>query len=91
MMDVFVSIESDLDETLKQNDLLKDRLLEVTLSEDVNNLVINSCVEIRNKNLQDEIERFSKESKDVSNESKTADMFCNDAFDSQQELQKRIV
>ncbi|GJU23331.1 hypothetical protein Tco_1156673 [Tanacetum coccineum] len=60
MMDVFVSMESDLDETLKQNKLLKDRLLEVTLAEDVKNLVINSCVEIRNKNLQDEIERFSR-------------------------------
>ncbi|GJT18884.1 hypothetical protein Tco_0877590 [Tanacetum coccineum] len=90
-MDVFVSMESDLDETLKQNELLKDRLLEVTLAEDVKNLVINSCVEIRNKNLQDKIERFSKESKDVSNESKTADMFCNDAFDFTQELTKRII
>ncbi|GKC79071.1 hypothetical protein Tco_1129845 [Tanacetum coccineum] len=72
---------SDLDETLKQNELLKDQLLEVTLAEDVKNLVINSCVEIGNKNFQDEIERFSKESKDVSNEGKTIDMFCDDAFD----------
>ncbi|GKA31211.1 hypothetical protein Tco_0717516 [Tanacetum coccineum] len=74
-----------------QVQLLKDRLLEVTLAEDVKNLVINSCVEIKNKNLQDEIEQFSKESKDVSNESKTADTFCNDAFDVTQELSKRIV
>ncbi|GKG22159.1 hypothetical protein Tco_0384754, partial [Tanacetum coccineum] len=74
----------DLDKTLKQ-------LLEVTLAEDVKNLVINSCVEIGNKNLQDEIERFSKESKDVSNESKIVDTFCNDAFDVTQELSKRIV
>ncbi|GJX43872.1 hypothetical protein Tco_0260548 [Tanacetum coccineum] len=73
MMDVFDSMESDLDKTLKQNECLKDRLLEVTLAEDVKNLVITSCVEIGNKNLQDEIERFSKELKDVSNESKTAD------------------
>ncbi|GKF48537.1 hypothetical protein Tco_0141788, partial [Tanacetum coccineum] len=39
-----------------------------------------SCVEIRNKNLHDEIDRISKESKDVSNESKTADTVCNNAF-----------
>ncbi|GJX73222.1 hypothetical protein Tco_0311817 [Tanacetum coccineum] len=75
----------------KYEKLLKDRLLEVTLAEDVKNLVINSCVEIGNKSLQDKIERFSKESKDVSNESKMADTFCNDAFDITQELSKRIV
>ncbi|GJS19105.1 putative reverse transcriptase domain-containing protein [Tanacetum coccineum] len=73
MKDVFVSVENDLDETLKQNEFLKDRLLEASLAEDVKNLVITSCVEIRNKDLHDEIERISKESKDVSNESKTAD------------------
>nr|GEW55362.1 putative reverse transcriptase domain-containing protein [Tanacetum cinerariifolium]GEW64598.1 putative reverse transcriptase domain-containing protein [Tanacetum cinerariifolium] len=67
------------------------RLLEVNLAEDVKNLVINSCVEIGNKNLQVEIERFSKESKDVSNKRKTVDTFCNDAFDVTQELPKRIV
>ncbi|GJY31734.1 hypothetical protein Tco_0415229 [Tanacetum coccineum] len=88
MKEVFVLMESDLDETLKQNELLKDQLLEVTLAEDVKNLVINSCVEIGNKNFQDEIERFSKESKDVSNEGKTIDMFCDDAFDVTQELSK---
>ncbi|GJR06302.1 hypothetical protein Tco_0529286 [Tanacetum coccineum] len=71
--------------------LLKDQLLEVTLAEDVKNLVITSCVEIGNKNLQDEIERFSQESKDVLNESKTADRFCKDAFDVIEELSKRIV
>ncbi|GJX36648.1 hypothetical protein Tco_0248205 [Tanacetum coccineum] len=91
MMDVFYSMESDFDKTLKQNELLKDCLLEVTLAEDVKNLVTTSCVEIRNKNLQDEIERFSKESKDISNESKTTDTFCNDAFDVTEEKSKRIV
>ncbi|GJY21213.1 hypothetical protein Tco_0393779 [Tanacetum coccineum] len=35
--------------------------------------------------------RISKESKDVSNESKTADTICNDAFGVTQELSKRIV
>ncbi|GJS93054.1 hypothetical protein Tco_0800022 [Tanacetum coccineum] len=56
MKDVFVSVENDLDETLKQNEFLKDRLLEASLAEDVKNLVITSCVEIRNKDLHDEIE-----------------------------------
>ncbi|GJX44743.1 hypothetical protein Tco_0261419 [Tanacetum coccineum] len=45
----------------------------------------------RNKDLHDEIERISKESKDVSNESKTVDTACNDAFEVKQELSKRIV
>ncbi|GJU36994.1 hypothetical protein Tco_1185348 [Tanacetum coccineum] len=88
---VFVSMENDLDETFKQNDLLKYRLLEASLAEDIKNLVITSCVEIRNKDLHEEIDRISKESKDVSNESKTADTVCNDAFEVTQELSKRIV
>ncbi|GJZ94119.1 reverse transcriptase zinc-binding domain-containing protein [Tanacetum coccineum] len=91
MMDVFYSMESDLDKTLKGNECLNDRLLEATLAEDAKNFVITSCVEIRNKNLQDEIERFSKESQDVSNKSKTADTFCNDAFDVTEEMSKRLV
>nr|GEY91006.1 hypothetical protein [Tanacetum cinerariifolium] len=91
MMDVFDSMESYLDKTLKQNEHLKDRLLEATLAEDVKNRVITSCVEIGNKKLQDEIERFSKASKDVLNESQTADTCCNDAFDVTKELSKRIV
>ncbi|GKF09872.1 hypothetical protein Tco_0044096, partial [Tanacetum coccineum] len=72
-------------------ELLKYRLLKASLAEDVKNLVIISCVEIGNKDLQDETHRISKESKDVSNESKTADTFCNDACDVTQELSKRIV
>nr|GEX34533.1 retrotransposon protein Ty1-copia subclass [Tanacetum cinerariifolium] len=80
MKDVFVSVENDLDETLKQIELLKDRLLEASLAEDIKNLVITSCVEIRNKDLH-ESEIISKESKDVSNESKTVDAVCNDAFE----------
>ncbi|GJY02288.1 hypothetical protein Tco_0360440 [Tanacetum coccineum] len=80
-----------LDEIENQNDLLKDQLLKASLTEDIKNLVITSCVEIRNKDLHDEIERISKESKDVSNESKTVDTACNDAFEVKQELSKRIV
>ncbi|GJR19113.1 hypothetical protein Tco_0967640 [Tanacetum coccineum] len=79
------------DEIENQNNLLKDQLLEASLTEDIKNLVITSCVEIRNKDLHDEIERISKESKDVSNESKTVDTACNDAFEVKQELSKRIV
>ncbi|GKA22100.1 hypothetical protein Tco_0708062 [Tanacetum coccineum] len=91
MNDVFVSVENDLDETFKQNELLKDRLLEASLAEDIKNLVITFCVEIRNKDFHDEIERISKESKNVLNESKTADTVCNDAFEVTQGLSKRIV
>ncbi|GKA62732.1 hypothetical protein Tco_0762251 [Tanacetum coccineum] len=71
--------------------LLKDQLLEASLAEDIKNLVITSCVEIRNKVLHDETERISKASNDVSNESKIADTVCNDAFKVTQELSKRIV
>ncbi|GJY62719.1 hypothetical protein Tco_0464179 [Tanacetum coccineum] len=91
MKNVIVLVENDLDETFKQNELLKDQLLEVSLAEDIKNLVITSCVEIRNKDLHDETERISKESKDVSNESKTDDTVCNDAFEVTHELSKRIV
>ncbi|GKD62739.1 hypothetical protein Tco_1300248, partial [Tanacetum coccineum] len=95
MNDVFVSVENNFDETFKQNELLKDRLLEASLAEDIKNLVITSCVlEIRNKDLHDEINRISKESKDVSNESKTIDTVCksNDvSFEVTQGLSKRIV
>nr|GEY52696.1 reverse transcriptase zinc-binding domain-containing protein [Tanacetum cinerariifolium] len=91
MKDVFVLVENDLDEPLTQNEFLKDRLLEASLAEDIKNLVITSCVEIRNKNLHDETERISNELKDVSNESKTADTVCNNAFEVTQELSKRII
>ncbi|GJU03572.1 hypothetical protein Tco_1113910 [Tanacetum coccineum] len=91
MKDVFVSVENDLDKTFKPNELLKYRLLKASLAEDIKNLVITSCVEIRNKDLHDEIDIISKESKDVSNESKTGDTVCNDAFGVTQELSKRIV
>ncbi|GKC17001.1 hypothetical protein Tco_1013783 [Tanacetum coccineum] len=90
MKDVFVSVENDLDETFKQNEFLKDQLLEASLPEDIKNLVITSCVKIRNKVLHDETERISKALKDVSNESTTADTICNDAFEVTQELSKRI-
>ncbi|GKB44119.1 hypothetical protein Tco_0889061 [Tanacetum coccineum] len=91
MKDAFEQNDVYLDEIENQNDLLKDQLLEASLTEDIKNLVITSCVEIRNKDLHDEIEKNSKESKDVSKESKTVDTACNDAFEVKQELSKRIV
>ncbi|GJV50957.1 hypothetical protein Tco_1446698 [Tanacetum coccineum] len=91
MKDVFVSVENDLDETFKQNELLKDQLLEASLAEDIKNLVITSYVKIKNKDLHNETEIISKESKDVSNESKIADTVCNDAFEVTQVLSQRIV
>ncbi|GJX89469.1 hypothetical protein Tco_0341483 [Tanacetum coccineum] len=71
MMSIFMKLRN-------QNDLLKDQLLEASLTADIKNLVITSCMEIRNKDLHDEIERISKESNDVS-------------FEVTQGLSKRIV
>ncbi|GJS09490.1 hypothetical protein Tco_0366286 [Tanacetum coccineum] len=51
MKDVFESTESELNELEKQNELLKDQFLEASLAEDIKNLVITSCVEIRNKEI----------------------------------------
>ncbi|GJX49195.1 hypothetical protein Tco_0276040 [Tanacetum coccineum] len=66
MKDAFEQNDVYLDEIENQNDLLKDQLLEASLTKDIKNLVITSCMEIRNKDLHDEIERISKESNDVS-------------------------
>ncbi|GJS04825.1 integrase, catalytic region, zinc finger, CCHC-type containing protein [Tanacetum coccineum] len=78
MKDAFEQNDVYLDEIENQNDLLKDQLLEASLTADIKNLVITSCMEIRNKGLHDEIERISKESNDVS-------------FEVTQGLSKRIV
>ncbi|GJS55467.1 hypothetical protein Tco_0628829 [Tanacetum coccineum] len=66
MKDAFEQNDVYLDEIKNQNDLLKDQLLEASLTVDIKNLVITSCMVIRNKDLHDEIERISKESNDVS-------------------------
>ncbi|GJR58483.1 hypothetical protein Tco_1500645 [Tanacetum coccineum] len=78
MKDAFKQNDVYLDEIENQNDLLKDQLLEASLTENIKNLVITSCMEIKNKDLHDEIERISKESNDVS-------------FEVTQGLSKRIV
>ncbi|GJY55035.1 hypothetical protein Tco_0446699 [Tanacetum coccineum] len=66
MKDAFEQNDVYLDEIENQNDLLKDQLLKASLTADIKNLVITSCMELRNKDLHDEIERISKESNDVS-------------------------
>ncbi|GJT83268.1 hypothetical protein Tco_1057610 [Tanacetum coccineum] len=66
MKDAFEQNDVYLDEIENQNDLLKDQLLEASLTADIKNLVITSCMELRNKDLHDEIKRISKESNDVS-------------------------
>ncbi|GKC18562.1 hypothetical protein Tco_1020712 [Tanacetum coccineum] len=78
MKDAFEQNDVYLDEIENQNDLLKDQVLEASLTVDIKNLFITSCMEIRNKDLHDEIERISKESNDVS-------------FEVTQGLSKRIV
>ncbi|GKB59484.1 hypothetical protein Tco_0915670 [Tanacetum coccineum] len=54
MMNVFESMESELDDTLKQNKLLNDRLLEATLTHDVEKCVLMHS-ESKNDNLSVEI------------------------------------
>ncbi|GJU37103.1 hypothetical protein Tco_1185457 [Tanacetum coccineum] len=74
MLDIFESMERQVDRTSKKNEILQnmiDQLLEANLANDVKNLVMQSYVEIKNK---EEIERFSKESKD-------SEKFCNDVVE----------
>ncbi|GJY94812.1 hypothetical protein Tco_0511173 [Tanacetum coccineum] len=71
MLNIFESMESRVDQTSKKNEILQnkiDQLLEANIANDVKDIVMQSYVEIKNK---EEIEWFSKESKDV-------DKFCND-------------
>ncbi|GJT03384.1 hypothetical protein Tco_0824553 [Tanacetum coccineum] len=55
--DVFVSVEKDFDETFKQNEFLKDQLLEASLAEDIKNLIITSCMETRKSKRIFELEK----------------------------------
>ncbi|GJR11705.1 hypothetical protein Tco_0794357 [Tanacetum coccineum] len=64
MLNIFESMESKVDRILKKNEILQnkiDQLLEANIANDVKNLVMQSYMEIKNN---EEIERFSKESKD---------------------------
>ncbi|GKC77903.1 hypothetical protein Tco_1128677 [Tanacetum coccineum] len=58
-----------------------DQLLEANIANDVRNLIMPSYVKIKNK---EEIERFSKESKD-------GDKFCNDVVEVKEKLSTQIV
>ncbi|GJS86357.1 hypothetical protein Tco_0768993 [Tanacetum coccineum] len=60
-MNVFDSMKSDIDETLKQNEILKYRLLEATLTHDVERCVF-MCFDSKNDNLNDDIEKVKRES-----------------------------
>ncbi|GJY22251.1 integrase, catalytic region, zinc finger, CCHC-type containing protein [Tanacetum coccineum] len=64
MKDVFESTESNLCETWKQNELLKDQLLEATLKHEIECCVLMSheCV---NNNMQDEIEKVQRDSIEI--------------------------
>ncbi|GKB32308.1 hypothetical protein Tco_0871709 [Tanacetum coccineum] len=68
MFESFKSIENELAETSQTNANFNeefDRLLKSSLVNDVKNYVMHSCVEIENENLRKDIERISKEFKDV--------------------------
>ncbi|GJT60508.1 retrovirus-related pol polyprotein from transposon TNT 1-94 [Tanacetum coccineum] len=64
MKDVFESTESDLSETWKQNELLKDQLLEATLKHEIECCVLLSheCVD---NNMKDEIEKVQRDSIEI--------------------------
>ncbi|GJR74931.1 hypothetical protein Tco_0087296 [Tanacetum coccineum] len=61
MMDVFDLMESDLDKTMRQNEILNDRLLEAILKHDVESCVL-MCSDSMNDNLKDEIEKDKRDS-----------------------------
>ncbi|GJY04243.1 hypothetical protein Tco_0370183 [Tanacetum coccineum] len=84
MLDIFESMERKVDRTSKKNEFLQnkiDQLLEANIANDVRNIVMQSYVEIKNK---EEIERFLKDSKD-------GDKFCNDVVEVKEKLSKQIV
>nr|GFB20519.1 hypothetical protein [Tanacetum cinerariifolium] len=61
MKDVFDSIENDLSETWKQNELLKDQLLEAKFKHEIKYCVLLSHECVKN-NVQDEIEEIQRDS-----------------------------
>ncbi|GJV32031.1 hypothetical protein Tco_1392431 [Tanacetum coccineum] len=64
MIDVFESMESDLDATWKQNVILNNQLLEATLKHDIGKCVL-MCNDSMNDDLTTEIEKFKRKSIDV--------------------------
>ncbi|GJW27280.1 hypothetical protein Tco_0041091 [Tanacetum coccineum] len=79
MLNIYESMESKFDQTSKKNEILQnkiDQLLEANIVNEVRNLIMQSYVEIKNK---EGIERFSKGSKD-------GDTFCNDVVEVKEKL-----
>ncbi|GJS60326.1 hypothetical protein Tco_0655110 [Tanacetum coccineum] len=64
MMDVFESMESDLDATMQQNEIFKDQLFEATFKHDVEKCVL-MCFGSMDDDLTAEIEKVKRESNDV--------------------------
>ncbi|GKE09791.1 hypothetical protein Tco_1413342 [Tanacetum coccineum] len=84
MLNIFESMERKVDRTSKKNENFQykiDQLLDANIANDVKIIVMQSYVEIKNN---EEIERFSNESKD-------GDKFCNDVVEVKEMLSKRIV
>nr|GEV93964.1 hypothetical protein [Tanacetum cinerariifolium] len=76
--------KDNITENIKENENFQNKivqLLEANIANDVRNLVMHSYMEIKNK---EEIERFSKESKD-------GDKFCNVVVEVKEKLSKQIV
>ncbi|GJV31791.1 hypothetical protein Tco_1392191 [Tanacetum coccineum] len=76
MLDIFKSMESEVDRTSKKNDILQnkiDQLLEANIANDVRNLIMQSYVEIKNKEECKRIFEIETESREKNNlfESKT--------------------
>ncbi|GKB80027.1 hypothetical protein Tco_0946922 [Tanacetum coccineum] len=74
MLDIFALMERKVEKQSEKDKICQnkiDQLLKANIANDVRNLVMQSYVEIKNK---EEIERFSKESKD-------GDKFCNDVVE----------
>ncbi|GKD22416.1 hypothetical protein Tco_1224119 [Tanacetum coccineum] len=68
MIDIFDSMESELDETLKKNDIFDKahhRLLEVSLAQNIEILVTHLCLENENENVRKENEKHVKEINNV--------------------------
>ncbi|GJV55085.1 integrase, catalytic region, zinc finger, CCHC-type containing protein [Tanacetum coccineum] len=81
MKDVFESTERELDELEKQNDLLKDQLLEASLKHDVELCVLlnHECVD---KILSDELDQVKKKSFEIQEERDNVKIEYQKLFDS---------
>ncbi|GJY56342.1 hypothetical protein Tco_0455457 [Tanacetum coccineum] len=84
MLDIFESMERNVERTTKKNEILQNKinqLLEANIANDVKILVMQSYVEIKNN---EEIQQFSKESKD-------SEKLSNDVVEIKEKLSKQII